>query len=155
MSPGFHLSHLQAAFRKFYGRYNDLVCQYNLPLGQILSDVFHTYLSICWRSVLPYTRFCNCLLDYDYVLHINFAILYFVYQADLDTLILTTVRTVNLIWWSGNRIHGRCDRLTGDVYSSYHVILPLVHCISRGPCLPHSLICIYPTGLVGLLTVLY
>jgi hypothetical protein len=29
------------------------------------------------RSVLPYARFCNCLLDYDYVLHIvNFAILY-------------------------------------------------------------------------------
>jgi hypothetical protein len=26
-------SHLQAAFLKFYGRYNDLVCQYNLPLG--------------------------------------------------------------------------------------------------------------------------
>jgi hypothetical protein len=27
--------------------------------------------------VLPYTRFCNCLLDYGYVLHIvNFAILY-------------------------------------------------------------------------------
>jgi hypothetical protein len=27
---------------------------------------------------LPYTRFCNCLLDYDFVLHIvNFAILYY------------------------------------------------------------------------------
>ena len=34
-------------------------------------------LCICRRSVLPYTRICNCLLDYDYVLHIvNFAILY-------------------------------------------------------------------------------
>jgi hypothetical protein len=29
------------------------------------------------ESVLLYTRFCNCLLDYDYVLHIvNFATLY-------------------------------------------------------------------------------
>jgi hypothetical protein len=32
---------------------------------------------ICRRSVLPYTRFCNCFWDYDYVLHIvNFAISY-------------------------------------------------------------------------------
>ena len=29
-------------FRKFFGCYNELVCQYNLPLGQKLSDVFHT-----------------------------------------------------------------------------------------------------------------
>jgi hypothetical protein len=36
-----------------------------------------SYLRICRRSVLPYIRFCNCLLDYDYDLHIvNFAILY-------------------------------------------------------------------------------
>jgi hypothetical protein len=33
---------LQAAFRKFYGRYDDLVCHYSLSLGQMLSDVFHT-----------------------------------------------------------------------------------------------------------------
>jgi hypothetical protein len=36
------VSRLQAAFRKFDGWYNDLVCQYNLSLGQILCDVFHT-----------------------------------------------------------------------------------------------------------------
>jgi hypothetical protein len=42
MSQGFLQPRLQAAFRKFYGRYNDLVCQYDLPLGQMLSDVFHT-----------------------------------------------------------------------------------------------------------------
>jgi hypothetical protein len=37
-----------------------------------------SYLRICRRSVLPYTRFCNCFLDYDYVWHIaNFAILYY------------------------------------------------------------------------------
>jgi hypothetical protein len=36
-----------------------------------------SYLRIYRRSVLPYTRFCNFLLDYGYVLHIvNFAILY-------------------------------------------------------------------------------
>jgi hypothetical protein len=36
-----------------------------------------SYLGICRRSVLPYTWFCNCLLDYDYVLHnVNFANLY-------------------------------------------------------------------------------
>jgi hypothetical protein len=37
MSQGF----IRATFRKFYGSYNDLVCQYNLPLGQMLSDLFH------------------------------------------------------------------------------------------------------------------
>jgi hypothetical protein len=39
-----------------------------------------SYLCICRRYVLPYTRFCNCLLDYSYVLHIvNFAILYLMF----------------------------------------------------------------------------
>ena len=42
MSQGFQLSRLQAAFRKFYGRYNDLICSYNLSLGHMLSDMFHT-----------------------------------------------------------------------------------------------------------------
>jgi hypothetical protein len=42
MSQGFLQFRSQTAFRKLYGRYNDLVCQYNIPLDQILSDVFHT-----------------------------------------------------------------------------------------------------------------
>jgi hypothetical protein len=39
MSQGFLQSRLQAALRKFYGRYNDLVCKCNLPLSQMQSDV--------------------------------------------------------------------------------------------------------------------
>jgi hypothetical protein len=39
MSQGFQLSRLQAAFRKFYGRYNDLICSYSLSLGHVLSNV--------------------------------------------------------------------------------------------------------------------
>ena len=35
-------SRLKSSFRKFYGRYNDLVSKYNLPLSQMLNDVFHT-----------------------------------------------------------------------------------------------------------------
>jgi hypothetical protein len=35
------MSRLQAAFRKFYGRYNDHIYPYNLSLGRMLSDVFH------------------------------------------------------------------------------------------------------------------
>jgi hypothetical protein len=36
-----------------------------------------SYLCICRIYMLSYNRFCNCLLDYGYVLHIvNFAILY-------------------------------------------------------------------------------
>jgi hypothetical protein len=63
MSQGFQLFRLQAAFRKLYGRYNDLICPYNLSLGNMLSDMFHT------------NR-----------------------KAVLHTLILTTVRTVDIIW---------------------------------------------------------
>ena len=63
MSQRLQLSRLQAAFRKFYGRYNDLICSYNLSLGHMLSDMFHTN---------------------------RYAVLY--------TLILTTGRTVYLIW---------------------------------------------------------
>jgi hypothetical protein len=33
-------SRLQAALRKSYGCYNDLVCQYSLSVGHMLSDVF-------------------------------------------------------------------------------------------------------------------
>ena len=40
---GFQQSRLKAAFRKFYGRYNNLVYQYDLSLSQMLSDVFHSH----------------------------------------------------------------------------------------------------------------
>ena len=39
---GFQQSRLKAAFRKFYGRYNNLVYQYDLSLSQMLS-VFHSH----------------------------------------------------------------------------------------------------------------
>jgi hypothetical protein len=46
MSQGFQQSrlnlNLNKAFRKCYGRYNDIICPYNLSLGHILSDMFHT-----------------------------------------------------------------------------------------------------------------
>jgi hypothetical protein len=29
-------------FREFYGRYNDLVCDYTLSLAHMLNDLFHT-----------------------------------------------------------------------------------------------------------------
>jgi hypothetical protein len=34
--------YIQAAFRKCYGRYNDLICPHNLPLDHMLSDMCHT-----------------------------------------------------------------------------------------------------------------
>jgi hypothetical protein len=42
MSQGFQQSHLQAAFYKFYSRYNDLIYPCNLLSGHTLSDMFHT-----------------------------------------------------------------------------------------------------------------
>ena len=39
---GFLESRLMSAFRKFYGRYNDLIHNYQLSLSHMLSDIFHT-----------------------------------------------------------------------------------------------------------------
>jgi hypothetical protein len=100
---------LTLSFRKLYGPYNDLLCDYKLSVANMLNDLFHifsypiylistksawqvwpvsrgclllcgpwSYLCNCRRSVLPYTQFCNCLLNYDYVLHVvNFVIFLF------------------------------------------------------------------------------
>ena len=42
MLQGYNESRLKSSFRKFYGRYNDLVCEYKLSLSHILTDLFHT-----------------------------------------------------------------------------------------------------------------
>ena len=42
MLQGYNESRLKSSFRKFYGRYNDLVCDYNLSLAHMLNDLFHT-----------------------------------------------------------------------------------------------------------------
>jgi hypothetical protein len=55
---------------------------YNSRGWSLLRDTW-SYLGICQRSVLPYTWFCYCLLDYDCVLHIvNFAILYIAMNSE-------------------------------------------------------------------------
>jgi hypothetical protein len=43
MVQWFLQNRLKSSIRKFYGRYEDLVCKYNgyLSLGRLLSDVFH------------------------------------------------------------------------------------------------------------------
>jgi hypothetical protein len=35
-------SRLKSSFCKFYGSYNDIVCDYKLPLAHMLDDLFHT-----------------------------------------------------------------------------------------------------------------
>jgi hypothetical protein len=42
MLQGFLQSRLLSAFRKFYGRYNDLIYNYKFSLSHMLSDIFHT-----------------------------------------------------------------------------------------------------------------
>jgi hypothetical protein len=42
MMQGYNESRLKSSFRKFYGRYNDLVCDYKLGLAHMLDDLFHT-----------------------------------------------------------------------------------------------------------------
>ena len=39
---GYNESRLKSSFRKFYGRYNDLVYDYILSLAHMLNDLFHT-----------------------------------------------------------------------------------------------------------------
>jgi hypothetical protein len=39
---GFLQSRLMSAFRKFFGRYNGLIYNYELSLSHMLSDIFHT-----------------------------------------------------------------------------------------------------------------
>jgi hypothetical protein len=39
---GYNESHLKSSFREFYGRYNDLVCDYKLSLAHMLDDLFYT-----------------------------------------------------------------------------------------------------------------
>jgi hypothetical protein len=38
---GYNKSRLKSSFRKYYGRYNDLVCDYKLSLAHMLNDLFH------------------------------------------------------------------------------------------------------------------
>jgi hypothetical protein len=40
MLQGFLQSRLMSAFRKFYGRYNDIIYNYKLSLSHMLSDIF-------------------------------------------------------------------------------------------------------------------
>jgi hypothetical protein len=42
MLRGYNESRLKSSFRKFYGRYNDLFCDYGLPLAHMLDELFHT-----------------------------------------------------------------------------------------------------------------
>jgi hypothetical protein len=42
MLQGYNESRLKSSFCKFYGRYNDLVCDYKLSLSHMLKDLFHT-----------------------------------------------------------------------------------------------------------------
>ena len=43
MLQGYNKSSLKSSFRKFYGRYNDLVCDSKLSLSRILTDLVHTF----------------------------------------------------------------------------------------------------------------
>jgi hypothetical protein len=62
-------------------------------------------LCICWRSVLPHTRFCICLLDYDYAWHIFDVTLCIGTHAQcLDWLIdclefFAILNNFSVIWW--------------------------------------------------------
>jgi hypothetical protein len=42
MLQGYNKSHLKSSFGQFYGRYNNLVCDYKLSLAHMLNGLFHT-----------------------------------------------------------------------------------------------------------------
>jgi hypothetical protein len=60
MLQGFLHSRLMSAFRKFYGRYNDLIYNYKLSLSHMLSDIFipivRPYLAHWpWQRITPHS----------------------------------------------------------------------------------------------------
>jgi hypothetical protein len=42
MLQGYNEPRFKSSFRKFYGRYNDIVCDYKLSLARMLNELFHT-----------------------------------------------------------------------------------------------------------------
>jgi hypothetical protein len=42
MLQGYNESRLKSSFRKFYGRYSDIVCDFKVLLAHILNDFFYT-----------------------------------------------------------------------------------------------------------------
>ena len=53
MLQGYNESRLKSSFRKFYCRYNDLVCDYKLSLRHMLNDLIVSYSSLdCHFSYL-------------------------------------------------------------------------------------------------------
>jgi hypothetical protein len=63
----------------FFGQTGELRRVWPVSKGFLLLLSTWSYLRICWRSVLPYTWFCSCLLDYSYVLQIANVCRYFVF----------------------------------------------------------------------------
>ena len=67
---GFQQSPLKATYRKYYGRWNDLVCPYNPSLSEILSDMLQenckaVFIHWFWLCVALFTRvrllaLCGC-----------------------------------------------------------------------------------------------
>lgn len=55
--PRYLILYLKSPFLKFYGRYKD--SKNNLPLGQMLTDVFHSYCSAIINHRIAYDFFPN------------------------------------------------------------------------------------------------
>ena len=55
---------LKAPFRKFYGRYNDLVCPHNMPLSQILFNMFQDSLKVVFVHGFDYELLRLSDIDY-------------------------------------------------------------------------------------------
>jgi hypothetical protein len=96
---------------------------------------------------LPYTRFCNCLLDYDCVLHIvNFSILYFSSEG-LFHATPTAIQDFSLLWnhhcsWETNVRGFFGPPLPMNLHPHEHVFIPsliFINSISNALfiCYPH------------------
>jgi hypothetical protein len=67
MLQGFLQSRLMSAFRKFYGRYNNLLDNYKLSLSHMLSDIFYTNIDrpyfahwlLQWITLRPWSWNCT------------------------------------------------------------------------------------------------
>ena len=128
MLQGYNESRLKWSFRKFYGRYNDLVCGYKLSLSHMLTNLFHWRDIICRNAHLVHKNWYRI-----WFIFIPFVRLSFSYWIWRRVIPFTLFRL---------RAHGGCDWSAEDAYSS--MAPDPAFAFVEGPCCPTlDFVCVF------------
>jgi hypothetical protein len=124
------MSRLQAAFRKFYGRYNDLIYPYNLSLGHMLSDMFH-FKCLAYRQLSAnFMVVITILFTHTTFLWATCCLICFITIVKLFfTLTLTTVHTVTDLDYGSYRLPNLEKGLIAGVIDRQGMLTPPWHLI--------------------------